>query len=49
MKKKPKIDDFDLVVLPGPLTVEEEKLISEFICRDKEKRGKKLGRKRAVA
>lgn len=49
MKKKLKIDDFDLIVLPGPLTPEEEKLISEFIRRDKEKRGKKHGRKRDAA
>jgi hypothetical protein len=49
MKKKLKVDDFDLVVLPGPLTLEEEKLISEFIRQDKEKRKKKHGRKRAAA
>ena len=49
MKRKPKLDDVDVVFLPGPLTSEEEKLISEFIRKQKEKRRKKHGRKRNAA
>ncbi len=49
MKKKVKLDDIDAVFLPGPLTSEHKKLISEFIRKDKEKRRKKHGRKRIAA
>ncbi|MBA3664358.1 MAG: hypothetical protein H0W61_09140 [Bacteroidetes bacterium] len=45
MKKK--IEDFHLVVMPAPLTPEEQKLISEYIRQDKEKRKKKHTRKAA--
>ncbi len=49
MKNKVKLDDVDVVFLPGPLSDEHKKLISEFIRLDKEKRKKKPVRKRAVA
>ena len=48
MKKKLKLDDVDVIFSPGPLTKEEEKLISEFIRRDKEKRSKKSRRRLAA-
>ena len=48
MKRKLKSDDIDAVFLPGPLTSEHEKLISEFIRRDKEKRSKKSRRRLAA-
>lgn len=47
MKKNKNIEDFDLIVMPGPLLPEDQKLISEFIRRDKEKRKKKQTHKAA--
>lgn len=38
MKRKPQLDDIDVVFDPTPLTEEEKKMISEFIKLDKAKR-----------
>ena len=41
MKKKPNLDDMDVVFDPTPLTADEKRLISEYIRQDKAKRRKK--------
>lgn len=41
MKKKPKLDDIDVIFDDKPLTVEEEEQISSYIRKDKAKRRKK--------
>lgn len=41
MKKKPELDDLDVVFDSTPLTEEEKRLISEYIQQDKTKRRKK--------
>lgn len=40
MKKKPELDDIDVVFDSTPLTENEKKLISEFIRKDKAKKRK---------
>ena len=37
-KKKPELDDMDVLFDPKPLTEEERQLISEYIKQDKAKR-----------
>ena len=37
MKKKPELDDVDIIFDPTPLTVEEKRLISEYIRKDQER------------
>ena len=53
MKKKPELDDVDVIFYPARLTKEEEKLISEYIRKDKIKRAKNSSirktRKRKIA
>ena len=41
MKKKPNLDDLDVVFDPTPLTADEKRLLSEYIRRDKAKWRKK--------
>lgn len=41
MKRKPQLEDIDVVFDPTPLTEEEKKMISEFIKQDKAKRLRK--------
>ena len=41
MKKKTELDDIDVIFDPKPLTEDEKSRISEFIRRDKAKRGGK--------
>lgn len=41
MKKKPTLDDMDVVFDPTPLTEDEKRLLSEHIRQDKAKRRKK--------
>ena len=41
MKKKPNLDDMDVVFDPTPLTADEKRQISEYIRQDKAKRRKK--------
>ena len=41
MKKKPNLDDLDVVFDPTPLTADEKRLLSEYIRQDKAKRRKK--------
>ena len=41
MKKKPSLDEMDMVFDPTPLTEDEKRLISEYIRQDKAKRRKK--------
>ena len=41
MKKKPELDDIDVIFQPTRLTEEEKKLISDYIRKDKAKRTKK--------
>ena len=38
MKKKPELDDIDVLFDPTPLSEQEKKLISEYIFREKAKR-----------
>ena len=40
MKKKPDLDDMDVVFDPTPLTADEKRQISEYIRQDKAKRRK---------
>lgn len=42
MKKKVKLDDVDVVFDPTPLTKDEQRLLSEFIRKQKDKRRKKF-------
>lgn len=41
MKKKPELDDIEVVFDSTPLTNEDKKLISKYIRQDKAKRAKK--------
>jgi hypothetical protein len=50
MKKKPELDDVDVVFDPTPLTEAEKKLISEYIQQHKAKREKnKISKKQKTA
>jgi hypothetical protein len=49
MKKKLKLDDVDVVFQPTRLTIEEKKLISEYIRQDKEARAKKTAKGKRLA
>lgn len=46
MKRKPQLDDIDVVFDPTPLTDKEKKMISDFIKLDKAKRASKTRVKR---
>jgi len=53
MKKKPKLDDVDVVFQPSTLTPKEKKLLKEYIRQDKARRANKSvppkSRKRVAA
>ena len=49
MKKKPQLDDVDVVFDSTPLTNDESKLISEYIQKQKNKKVSKYKRKQIAA